>query len=74
MGVEADRAAREFTASIASVYRFLTHKVTISKVNADLPGLDQLLKQKQKLRYCGRKSCIQPVQQQFIGSRKPSDR
>jgi hypothetical protein len=49
-GVEADIAAREFTSSIASAYRLSTSKVKISKVNAELPGLDRLLKQKQRLR------------------------
>jgi hypothetical protein len=50
MGVEADKAAHELTASIASAYRLSTSKVKISVVNTDLPGLDQLLKQKQRLR------------------------
>jgi hypothetical protein len=48
--VEADKAAREFIASTASAYRLLTSKVKISEVNTDLPGLDTLLKQKQRLR------------------------
>jgi hypothetical protein len=50
MGVEANEAVHEFTASIASVYRLLTSKVKVSEVNTDLPGLDWLLKQKQRLR------------------------
>jgi hypothetical protein len=29
-GVEADKAARNFTASVASEYRLSTHKVTLS--------------------------------------------
>jgi hypothetical protein len=45
--VEAAKAAHDFT---ASVYRLLTSTVTISEVNTDLPGLDRLLKQKQRLR------------------------
>jgi hypothetical protein len=44
---EADKAAREFTASIVSAYRLLTSKGKISEVNTDLPGLD---KKKQRLR------------------------
>jgi hypothetical protein len=44
-GVEADKAAHEFTASIVSAYRLLTSKVKISEVNTKLPGLDWLLKQ-----------------------------
>jgi hypothetical protein len=47
---EADKAASEFIASIASAYRLSTSKVKISEVNTDLPGLDRLLKQKQRLR------------------------
>jgi hypothetical protein len=44
-GVEADKAARDFTASIASAYRLATSKVTLSVINNDIPGLDRLLKQ-----------------------------
>jgi hypothetical protein len=47
-GIEADKAARDFTSSIASAYRLSTRKVTLSVLNTDFPGLDQLLKQKQK--------------------------
>jgi hypothetical protein len=43
-GVEADKAARDFTASIASAYRLSTYKVTLSDINNDLTGLDHLLK------------------------------
>jgi hypothetical protein len=49
-GVEADKAARYFTASIASAYRLSTSKVTFSDINNDLPGLDRLLKHKHRLR------------------------
>jgi hypothetical protein len=49
-GVEADKAARDFTASISSAYRLATSKVTLSDMNSDLPGLDRLLKHKQRLR------------------------
>jgi hypothetical protein len=49
-GVEADKAAREFAASTASAYRLSTCKITVSDLNSDLPGLDRLLKHKQKLR------------------------
>jgi hypothetical protein len=45
MGVEADKAVREFTASIASAYLLSTSKVKISEVNPELLGLDRLLKQ-----------------------------
>jgi hypothetical protein len=49
-GVEADKAARDFTASVASTCRLSTCKVTLSDVNNDLPGLDRLLKHMQRLR------------------------
>jgi hypothetical protein len=49
-GVEADKAARDFTASIASVYRLSTSRITISELNNDLPGLDRLLNYKKRLR------------------------
>jgi hypothetical protein len=48
-GVEANKAARNYTASVASAYRLSTSKVTLSDIN-DLPGLDHLLKHKQRLR------------------------
>jgi hypothetical protein len=49
-GAEADKAARAFTASIASVYRLSTSKITLSDLNYDLPGLDRLLKYKKRMR------------------------
>jgi hypothetical protein len=49
-GVEADKAARDFTASIASAYRLATSKITLTDLNSDLPGLDQLLKYKKRMR------------------------
>jgi hypothetical protein len=49
-GVEADKAALKFTASIASAYRPSTSKVKISELNSDIPGLDKLLKHKKRLR------------------------
>jgi hypothetical protein len=36
-GVEADKAARDFTASIASAYRLSTSKITLFDINNDLP-------------------------------------
>jgi hypothetical protein len=48
--VEADKAVRDFTASIVSPYRLSTSKITLSNINNDLPGLAQLLKHKQRLR------------------------
>jgi hypothetical protein len=43
-GVEADKAARDFTASTVSVYRLSTSKITLFDVNNDLPGLDRFIK------------------------------
>jgi hypothetical protein len=48
--VEADKAAHDFTASIASAYRLSTCKVSLSYLNSDLSGSDRLLKNKQRLR------------------------
>jgi hypothetical protein len=48
-GVEADKAAHEFSASIPSAYRLSTSKITLLDSNNDLPGLDQLLRHKQRL-------------------------
>jgi hypothetical protein len=44
--VEADKAARDSTATVASAYRLAKSKFTLSDINNDLPGLDRLLKQK----------------------------
>jgi hypothetical protein len=49
-GVEADKAASEFSASIASAYRLSTSKITLLDLNNELPGLDRLLRHKQRLR------------------------
>jgi hypothetical protein len=43
-GAEADKAVRAFTASTASAYRLSTSKITLSKLNNALPGLEQLLR------------------------------
>jgi hypothetical protein len=47
--VEADKAAPDFTAPIASAYMLSTSKVTVSDINNDFAGLDRLLKHKQRL-------------------------
>jgi hypothetical protein len=49
-GIGAHKAARDFTTSVASAYRLSTNKVTLSDSNNDIPGLDLLLKHKQRLR------------------------
>jgi hypothetical protein len=45
-GVEADKKACHFTAFIASAYRLSASQITLSELNNDLPGLDQLLNTK----------------------------
>jgi hypothetical protein len=47
-GIQVDKVARDFTASIASTYRLLTRNVTLSDVNTDPPGLDRLSKLKKE--------------------------
>jgi hypothetical protein len=49
-GVEADKTAFEFTASLATAYRLSTSKFKLSEVNSDIPGLDRLLKHNKRLR------------------------
>jgi hypothetical protein len=49
-GVEADKAARAFTASIASAYRLSTSKITLTDLDSILPGLNRLLKYKKRMR------------------------
>jgi hypothetical protein len=47
---EADKAALSFTVSTALAYRLSTIRFTLSDINNhDLPGLDSLLKYKQRL-------------------------
>jgi hypothetical protein len=50
LGEEADKVARDFIASMALAYRLSTRKVRLSTLNNDIPGLDCLLKQKQRLK------------------------
>jgi hypothetical protein len=47
---EAYKAARDFTAFIASAYRIATSKITLLDINKDIPGLEYLLKHKRRLR------------------------
>jgi hypothetical protein len=49
-GVEADKVACNFRASIASAYMMANSKVTFLDINNKIPGLDRLLKYKGKLR------------------------
>jgi hypothetical protein len=49
-GAEADKAARDLAASIASAYRLANSKVTLSDINNEIPGLDLLLEHKRRLR------------------------
>jgi hypothetical protein len=52
-GIEADKAVCHFTAAVASAYIPLISKITSSELNHDLPGLDQLLNYKKRLRNQG---------------------
>jgi hypothetical protein len=72
LGIEADKAVRNFAASIASAYQLFTTKPTLSELNNDVPGLDHLLKYKKRLRKCGKNPGIQHVNRHIIGSRKQS--
>jgi hypothetical protein len=47
---EADKVARDFTASIVSAYRIATSNITLLDINKDIPGLENLLKHKRMLR------------------------
>jgi hypothetical protein len=47
---DADKAARDFAASIASAYRLSARKITIYDRNCDIPGIDRLLEHKKRLR------------------------
>jgi hypothetical protein len=68
---EADKVAPDFTTSITSIYRLPASKITLLGINNhDLPGLDRLLKHKQRLRKGG----IQHVKCHSIGSRKPTEK
>jgi hypothetical protein len=49
-GVEADKAALEFMASIAPAYRLSTRKAKILEINSDILGLNKLLNHKKRLR------------------------
>jgi hypothetical protein len=48
--VDADRAACNFAASIASAYRLSTRKITLLELNNELPELDRFLHLKRGLR------------------------
>jgi hypothetical protein len=48
-GEEADKTASDFTASIASIYRLSTRKITFSDLNQDSPALESRLNHKWKL-------------------------
>jgi hypothetical protein len=67
-GIEADKAARDFTASIALAYRLSTTKVTLSDGNIYLP-----IKTKTEAKKIVTKSGIQNLKQQLIGSENQSD-
>jgi hypothetical protein len=47
---DADKVACDITASTASAYKIATSKITLSDINNDIPGLENLLKHKRRLR------------------------
>jgi hypothetical protein len=70
---DADKAARDFTASVASAYRLSISQITLSDLNVDLRALKSLLKHKRRLRKVWQITGIQHVKRQLTGSPKPSD-
>jgi hypothetical protein len=50
LGVEAEKAASDFTASNALAYRLATSKITLTDLSSDLPGQDWLLKYEKRMR------------------------
>jgi hypothetical protein len=64
---EADKAARDFTASIASACRLSTSTLTLSDLHTELPGPEILLKHKRRLRK------LWQLIRHLIGSPKPSN-
>jgi hypothetical protein len=70
--VEADKVARDFSASVASAYSLSTNKITLLELNNDLSGLDRSLNTSIGYENCGKKPEIQHVKRQSIGSRKLS--
>jgi hypothetical protein len=50
LGAKTGKAASTFTVSLASAYGLSTSKITLSELNNDLPGLDRLLKYKNRTR------------------------
>jgi hypothetical protein len=51
---KADKAARNFTASIALAYRIATSKITLLNIIKDIPGLKNVLKISEGYRNCGK--------------------
>jgi hypothetical protein len=72
-GVVADKAARAFTASIASAYRLSATKLTLIDLNSDLPGLDRLLKNKKRMRKLWQETSYPGCKTAFNGSPKQLD-
>jgi hypothetical protein len=68
-GVEADKAARDSTASIASACMMATSKVILSGKNNNIPGIDRLLKHKRKqIKLWQEAKDTQRIKRQLIGS------
>jgi hypothetical protein len=73
MGIEYDKVARDFTASIASAYRLATSKVTLLDINNYILGLVLLLKHKRRLRKLFQETRDPACTTYFIGSRNQSE-
>jgi hypothetical protein len=69
---EAEKAARNITASVALAYRLSTRKLTFLEISNELPGLDHLLQLKQRLRKFCMKSGIRDVKRHLTGSPRQS--
>jgi hypothetical protein len=61
---KADKAARDFAASLASTYTLSTIKTIISNTKYEIPSLLRLLNYRRKFRSYGKKPWIQYAQQQ----------
>jgi hypothetical protein len=71
--VESNKAQLDFTANIPLAYRLSTRDITFAGINNHLPDLNRLLKHKQRLRLCGKKTDFRRAKGQIIGLLKQLD-
>jgi hypothetical protein len=69
---EAEKAARDVTASIPSAYRLTTSKITLLDLNKGIPALESLLKHKRRLRKLWQETRDSAYKTKLIGSSIPS--